>query len=308
MTAAETRLIEAAQHIVADLAPQYWQRRWHDEPLSPIAEVAVRAEHLDLVKDAAAIARIVVYPAPPSVDPRDRSIARLTPVECSPPDRCWIGAEHTSLSWEPCFIRERPQDLMSSVQFSMLKHWALVLDPRLARPRRIDRGGIDLTVAFDRVPGTDIDRLDPISAPLALALLAEARAGLDALHQEGMTHGALSPRRVRVGPVGKPTLCYALDPQPTTAAADHASLARILLATAFDDPLLFEILASEEDGVCTVACDRIVELEPRLDDLAVAALRPDRRPDLVRPALTACGVREHAVGLLAVVMEEIVGA
>ena len=120
-----------------------------------------------------------------------------------------------------------------------------------------------------------------------------------------MTHGALRSKRVRITPSGHVSLCYGADALQTTASEDSAMLASVILASAFDDGLLFEILAAGDTGACTVACDRIVELEPSLDDLAVAALHSDGRIDLVFPALERAGMRDAALALLAVATEEV---
>jgi hypothetical protein len=295
------RLVAAAERVISRLGEAWY---YDDESLSPIAELAGPALS-NVLKQVARVSRIRVDPKPDDVRFEDRSLARLKPVSCSPPERCSIGAEHTSLGWEPVFIRDCPRSNVSKLQREMLKCWGTILHPRLARPRRIDAVGDQLAIACDRISGVSLDQLGPLPAPLALAILADARSSLSVLHAEGMTHGALRPRRVRVTPSGHVSLCYGADAEQTTASEDHARLASVILASAFDDGLLFEILASGDTGACTVACDRIVELQPNLDDLAVAALRSDGRIDSIHPALVRAGMRDAALAVLAVATEEV---
>ncbi len=308
-SAAQRRLIDASHRIVELLAPDFWALGSLSDSLSPIAELALPSEHHDLLKNAARIARVVVDPPAPEVPPQDRSLVRLRPIPSSPPDACAIGAEHTSLGWEPVFICDRPEGQVGHLQREMLKCWATVLSPRLARPRTMVRSlgpwGPALTVAFDRITGLSLDRLAPMSPPMALGILAEARIGLDALHAQGMTHGSLKTKRVRITPAGRPVLCYGLDAARTTVYEDHAALAQIVLSTAFDDPLLLEILAGRDEGACTVACDRVVQMAPSLDDLAVGALRQDGSPDLIPGALARLLDPDEPAARLAEVLEAV---
>lgn len=276
----------------------------YDAPLGPIARRALTDPHeRDRVAHAAVLLQGDTPEVPADADPLIGQVERLAEVRCGGLERCFLGAQYTVMGWAPVFLRDVPLVEVTRKQVSMARLWAVVSLPHLAVPRQIQESFGGFTVLFDRIAGRSIDELGPLSPPLALALVADARKGLDALHQHGMTHGALRPKRVRVRPNGHTALAMGLDAELTTREEEVATLARILLEPALADPLLTEVLSSADEHALDVALDRILELEPRLDDLAHMALLEEIDDRRIEDALFELTTEEEAAALLLRVFE-----
>lgn len=276
------RLTKQLSEVLIHLGGRPDHGTYTDASQKPAAWLLRATRTLDLrsVIERSAGATYLECEQTPSAPPAER-LGQAPPIwrtigeiENSGPDRCYVAHEHTLMGLSPIFVRELSVDAISPKTAAILNYWMLVRGPGLANPMRIEREDDRLRVGFSYVPGIDIRQLGPISFPLALALLREARRGLQALHAWGMTHGCLRASRVRVGLSGRPFLCFGLDPQPITAAAEHARLAAIILRQAVDDMPLFKVLRAEDQDTLTVAHDRIVEIDPTLAPLAHEALGP----------------------------------
>lgn len=298
---ARRALLAAADAILKEATAPYPYRA----PLGPIGQRALLDPgERERVAQAAILLQGRVPPLTAGLDPAVDQIQRLAEVPCSGLERCFVGAQYTSMDWVPVFIREVPLVEVTRKQVSMARLWAVVSSSHLAVPRQVEETFSSFTVLFDRIAGRSIDELGPMSPPLALAVLADARRGLDALHMHGMTHGGVRPKRIRLRPNARAALAMGLDAELCTREEDVVALARILLGPAFEDQLLTEILASADEHTLDVALDRILELDPRLDDLARTALLEEVDDRRIEAALFELTTEEEAAAVLADVFDQ----
>lgn len=271
--------------------------------ISPLAELAIPQDLMPLLGQAACAAQVFV-PLESDALTGDRRVEKLAPVACAEPERCWLGAQETMMGFEAVFVRQTPSHLVDRTTMSILRHWAQVVSTGFARPRSISVNGAELMATFDRVLGASLDQVGRLSPPAALALLALANSGLRTLHSSGMTHGAIRAKRVRVTMSGWPILCGGFDSKVVTREHDRAQLARAILGTAFDDPLLLAILEGGAPGACEIAADRIVEMYPDASALAPAALWVETPEDELASLIVKSVPREDAFQVVAAAVRE----
>lgn len=226
-------------------------------------------------------------------------------------DECWLAEDPQEE--RPVFLRRFPRERMTGELVDLLKALRNIRHPGLTtledfgvlehRPYLIStyvRGVhfADLARILDR-------RRQRLRLPLALALFAEGRVALEAMHAAGIAHGHLTAPRVRVEPLGRTTICAGPTEPPRSAGpgADLCALGRIILGSAVRDRQILEVLQTDEPDALVVAADRLMELHPKLDMLIRSVLVESPDLDAVEPLLESHVPSNAALSLIGTLVE-----
>jgi hypothetical protein len=229
-------------------------------------------------------------------------------VPSGPPDRCYQAFSALPLDDEdrPIFLRVFDRTLLTESAVRELKALAAIsasgVEPLL------DFGAFEWAgyVESGLCPGASLaeitrvleERREHLSWGQALAVFAEARTHLAAIHAAGVAHGGLGPKQVRIG-LGLHAcvhLCHGLhlEPRPGSAERDVMALGRAVLPLAAPPDqraLVSGLLDGADPSGFAVLADLIQQSEPRLAEVVVELLWPEA--DLDAPAaadrvLAAC--------------------
>lgn len=264
-----------------------------------VVELATRGEYGPVVSTMLDVLRQMVHAEHSEGEGGAFGRLRLIhPLPCGSEDQCWLADEGDD---HLVFLRRFPRAQMTEDLVALLKQLAKVRHANLTALH--DFGVLEhqpyTTTAY--VPGLHVADLTRalerrgrrLSLALALALFAEGRAALEAMHAAGASHGHLTGPRVRIEPLGRAVVCIGPTavPESPSPGADLCTLARIMLGGVLDDRTVLEILKTDDPSALVVAADRLMEAHPRLDVLirSVLAERPDfeHLPALLEPHVSA---------------------
>jgi len=216
------------------------------------------------------------------------------PIPSGPPDRCYHGLALGVAGFEkPLFIRVFARALLDDFELEPFRRVALAaregIEVLYDLGEAEDEGRACGYLVSQLLEGASLAELDAalaargerLSLALGLAIFAEARAQLAALHEAGLVHGRLEPGKVRVGPGWRSavSLCHGLRlaPRAGTPTDDVLALGRAVLplAAGRDRERVAGLLTGPDPRGFAIVADLIAEREPRLSEAAVELLWPE---------------------------------